>query len=51
MKRGKRPTRREKVLIAACCSNPDDWLVSKRLPHSLHLVHRHAGTVKVIPIS
>jgi hypothetical protein len=50
MKNGKRPTRREKTLIAGTCSDPDNWLVSKRLPRSLHLVHRLTKSIKVIPI-
>jgi hypothetical protein len=51
MKQGKRPTRREKTMIASVCSDPDNWLVSKRLPRSLHLVHRQTNSIKVIPIT
>lgn len=51
MKNGKRPTRREKTLIAGICSYPDNWLVSKRLPRSLYLVHRLTKSIKVIPIT
>lgn len=51
MKQGKRPTRREKQLIADAGWKPDNWLVTKRLPRSLHLTHRQTGTIKVIPIN
>lgn len=51
MKNGKKPTRREKLLIAAAGSNPNDWLVTKRLPHTLHLQHRYTTTIKVIPVN
>ncbi|MEF3309296.1 hypothetical protein PV433_10305 [Paenibacillus sp. GYB004] len=50
MKQGKRPTRREMKVLAANGSNPENWLITKRLPGALHLVHRHTGAIKVIPI-
>lgn len=49
MKNGKRPTKRQKMLIAASGKNPADWLVCKDTPTEMHLVHRHAGTRKIIP--
>lgn len=49
MKNGKRLTRREMMLVTAAKLKPDDWLVCKRLPTELHLVHRYVGsTTKVI---
>ncbi|WP_168928326.1 DUF6906 family protein [Paenibacillus ginsengarvi] len=50
MKHGKRPTRREKTMIAAAGLRTHNWLVTKRLPQSLHLTHRVSSTVKVIPV-
>lgn len=49
MKHGKNPTVRQKRLIAASGKNPADWLVCKDTPTEMHLVHRHAGTKKIIP--
>lgn len=50
MKHGRRPTRRERYIIDSAGLNSDNWLVTKRLPHSLHLEHRVSGKSKVIPI-
>lgn len=48
MKQGKRPTRKQKLIIEAANYNPDDWLVTKNLPGELHLEHRDTGQGKVL---
>ena len=49
MKNGKKPTVRQKRLIAASGKNPADWLVSKDTTTGMHLVNRYTGTRKIIP--
>lgn len=48
MKQGKKPTRKQKLIIAAARLNPDNWLVTKNLPGKLHLEHRETGRARVI---
>lgn len=48
MKNGKKPTVRQKRLIAASGKNPADWLVCKDTTTEMHLVNRHTGTRKII---
>ncbi|MFD2116374.1 DUF6906 family protein [Paenibacillus yanchengensis] len=50
MKKGKRPTRRQKQLIHMAGLNAENWLVVKSLPTHLHLVHRYTTTTKIIVI-
>ncbi|MHB8157400.1 MAG: DUF6906 family protein [Desulfocucumaceae bacterium] len=50
MKNGKRPTRRQKNLIADARLNPDNWLVAKNLPDCLHLEHRFSGRRRVLKV-
>lgn len=47
---GKRPTRREKVLLIKYGMNHENWLVEKRPPGELHLQHRHTGQEKVLKL-
>lgn len=49
MKNGKKPTARQKRLIAASGKNPADWLVCKDTTTAMHLVNRCTGTRKIIP--
>lgn len=49
MKNGKKPTARQKRLIAASGKNPADWLVCKDTTTEMHLVNRHTETRKIIP--
>lgn len=50
MKNGKRPTVRQKKLMARWRLNPDDWLVVKDTPDAMTLVHRLSDrTTRVIP--
>lgn len=48
MKQGKNPTRRQLKVISEHVATPSDWLVSKALDDRLELVHRYAGTTKII---
>ncbi|WP_240421625.1 DUF6906 family protein [Paenibacillus periandrae] len=48
MKNGKRPTKRQKIAIAAAKLNPDNWLVTKSMPEKLSLVHRNSGKQRSI---
>jgi len=48
--KGKNPTLKQKKAIAAVRLNPENWLVAKAPPGELHLIHRHTGTRKVIPV-
>jgi hypothetical protein len=49
MKNGKKPTRREKELLAKNRLNPNNWLVSKRNDGMLMLIHRYTNSVRKIP--
>lgn len=48
MKNPKRPTRKQKQLLARRRLNPDEWLVTKTPPGELHLVHRYTGRERVL---
>ena len=48
MKNGKRPTKRQKMLIAASGKNAADWLVCKDTPTEMHVVNRYTNTLKII---
>lgn len=48
MKHGKKPTRRQKQLIASLRLNPENWLVCKDTPDELVLEHRISGKIKSI---
>ncbi|WP_353053736.1 DUF6906 family protein [Bacillus thuringiensis] len=49
MKNGKKPTKREKILIKSQNLNPENWLIYKKVEGELHLVHRHTNSIRVIP--
>ena len=48
--KGRRPTKRQKEIIALWHLNPQNWLVNKNLLHQgeLHIEHRHTGKERVI---
>lgn len=48
--RGKRPTRRQKQMIADRNLNPDNWLISKVYPDRLLIQHRYTGKERLMPI-
>ncbi len=49
MKKGLKPTRRQKAAIKAAGLNYDNWLIYKNINDQLHLVHRETGTKRIIP--
>lgn len=51
VKQGKRPTRKQKMLMAKVGLNPNNWLVVKNIPGSLHLEHRHTGRERVLKVT
>lgn len=46
--RGKKPTRRQKLAIAAAALNPDNWLVTSFTARELRLQHRDSGKARII---
>lgn len=49
MKSGRRPTKKQKMMLAQFGFNPENWLIVKNLPYELHVVHRETGKQKSIP--
>ena len=54
MKRGKRPTRAQKILISDQTSagrklNPANWVVTKETETALTIRHRVYGAIRTIP--
>jgi len=48
MKRGKNPTRKQKIIIAAAGLQPKNWLVCKDNSNTLELEHKISGKYKTI---
>lgn len=48
MKQGLSLTRKQKIHIASLRLNPDNWLISKKLPNSWLLIHRKTGKPRTI---
>ena len=44
MKHGKRPTVRQKKLLAEKRLNPDNWLIVRDTPTEMHIVYRYTET-------
>lgn len=51
MKHGKRPTKKQKMLMKKAKLNPDNWLVTKNLPDALYIVHRTTGNERVLKVA
>ncbi len=49
VKHGKRPTRKQKILISNLRLNPDNWLVLSEDKEFLTVVHRHTDRVRKLP--
>ena len=47
--RGKKPTRKQKILIRYYRLNPDNWLVIRNTDRELHIIHRHTDNIRVLP--
>jgi len=50
LKHGKKPTKKQKLAIAAAKLNPNNWLITKNLPGELHLQHRFTGRPRVLKV-
>ncbi len=50
MKNGKRPTRKEKELLASLRLNVENWLVVKHTGTEMEIVHRHTGQTRTIKL-
>jgi len=48
MKQGKKPTKRHIIAMTKSGLNADQWLVTKSLSDTIHIVHRESGEEKVI---
>lgn len=49
MKRGKRPTRAQKILLSYYRFVPENWLVIKDTQNEMFIKHRHTGTMRTLP--
>lgn len=44
----KRPTRKEKMMLARRRLNPANWLVTKRHSDWVEIMHRHTGRKRIV---
>lgn len=51
MRNGKRPTRRQRMMMAKCRLNSNNWLVLKNPPGEMHIIHRQTSKKRVIRCS
>lgn len=49
MRKGKAPTRKQKILLEYYGLNPADWLVAKHTSTEMTVVHRHTDTARTLP--
>ncbi len=49
MRIGKKPTRRQKIIISSKRLNPKNWLVLQDKPDELVVLHRHSIHPRKIP--
>lgn len=47
--RGKNPTLRQKMAIAAASLNPNNWLVTSFTAWEISIQHRDSGKTRIIP--
>lgn len=48
MKRGKSPTRAQKILISSYRLQPVNWLVAAEKKESLAIIHKHTNTMRTL---
>ncbi len=48
MKHGRKPKMKQKIIIKNVGLNPDNWLIVKKLPGELWIVHKVSGKQRVI---
>jgi len=52
MRRGKKPTRKQKVRLGQAGLSPENWLVVKQKANGeLVILHKHTDTIRVVPAS
>lgn len=49
MRKGKSPTRAQKILLGYYGLNPADWLVVKNTSNEMTVVHRHTNMARTLP--
>lgn len=50
LRRGKKPTRKQKIRLGQAGLAPENWLVVKQKPNGdLVILHKHTDTIRVIP--
>ena len=50
MRRGKKPTRKQKIRLGQAGLAPENWLIVKQKPGGeLVILHKHTNTIRVIP--
>lgn len=45
---GKRPTKKQKILMKSKHLNAENWLVCKDTPQEMLIQHRHSGQLRMI---
>lgn len=50
LRRGKKPTRKQKIRLGQAGLSPENWLVVRQKPDGeLILLHKHTNTIRVVP--
>lgn len=50
MRRGKKPTQKQKVRLGQAGLSPENWLIVKQKKNGeLVILHKYANTIRVIP--
>ena len=50
MRRGKKPTRKQKIRLGQAGLSPENWLVVRQKSDGeLILLHKHTDTIRVVP--
>lgn len=50
MRRGKKPTRKQKIRLGQAGLSPENWLVVKQKWNGeLVILHKHTDTIRVVP--
>ena len=50
LRRGKKPTRKQKIRLGQAGLAPENWLIVKQKPGGeLVILHKHTNTIRVIP--
>lgn len=50
MRRGKKPTRKQKIRLGQAGLSPENWLAVKQKQNGeLVILHKHTDTIRVVP--